>query len=275
MFKETLSQLVAKKNSLLCIGLDSEIDRLPPSLLSTEDPLYIFNQKIIEATRDIAVAYKFNIAFYESLGIPGWELLKKTLDLIDRNVLVIADAKRGDIGNSSRKYAETFFNVFNFHAVTVSPYMGYDSVLPFLEYHDKCIFVLCLTSNEGALDFQYLNVGEEPLFLKVARKVNEWNLQYGNCGLVVGATHPEDILSVREAAPTLPFLIPGIGFQGGNLYYSVRYGTDAQQEMALIHSSRTIIYASSGEDFAERAREEAIRLRDEINRIRQEGKREY
>jgi len=136
------------------------------------------------------------------------------------------------------------------------------------------VFVLCLTSNEGALDFQYLNAGEEPLFLKVARKVNEWNLQYGNCGLVVGATHPENILSVREVAPTLPFLIPGVGFQGGNLYYSVRYGTDSNQENALIHSSRSIIYASSEADFALRAREEAIRLRDEINRIRLEGKSE-
>lgn len=268
MFKQRLNQLIRLKNSLVCVGLDTDIEQIPPSLLNEKDPLLKFNQEIIEATQDLAIAYKLNVAFYESLGIPGWELLEKTLQFIDEETIVIADAKCCDIGNSARKYAETFFKTYPFHALTVSPYMGADSIYPFLEFQSKGVFILCLTSNPGALDFQYLHLNGDPLYLKVAQVANEWNLEYGNCGLVVGATHPEDIHSIREAAPTLPFLIPGVGKQGGNLELSVSYGTDELGENALISSSRAIIYAGTGKEFAQKAREAAMELRERINAVR-------
>lgn len=268
MFKTKLSHLVKDKNSLLCVGLDTDIEQIPKFLLKEKDPLIIFNQEIIKATSDLAVAYKPNIAFYETLGISGWYLLEKTLEAIPSNCIVIADAKRGDIGNTSRKYAELFFQSYQFDAITVSPYMGFDSISAFLEFEGKGVFILCLTSNPGSIDFQYLNIESEPLYMKVARKTIEWDLDYGNCGLVVGATHPEDLGSIREAAPALPFLIPGVGAQGGNLYTAIQYGTDSQAGSALINASRSIIYASKEKDFAEVARNSAKDLLTEINRLR-------
>jgi orotidine-5'-phosphate decarboxylase len=186
MFSDKLNKVLKKRNSLLCVGLDTDIEHIPPFLLSELDPLFLFNKKIIEATREYVSAYKLNMAFYESLGIPGWELLEKTLSVIPKDILIIADAKRGDIENTSRKYAETYFKTYSFDCMTVSPFMGFDSVEPFLEYKEKGIFILCLTSNSGAQDFQSLRVEGDALYLKIIQKVVEWNFTYGNCGLVVG-----------------------------------------------------------------------------------------
>jgi orotidine-5'-phosphate decarboxylase len=268
MFKDRLNQLIEKKNSLLCVGLDPDIELIPKFLLRDRDPLFTFLKEIIEATSDTAIAYKPNIAFYETLGTPGWKLLEKILEIIPADVLIVADAKRADIGNSSRKYAELFFQNYKFDAITVSPYLGQDSVIPFMDFEDRGIFVLCLTSNKGSQDFQYLNIDSEPLYLRIARKVSEWNLRSGNCGLVVGATHPEDMGSIREVAPELPFLIPGIGAQGGNLKIAVQFGTDAASGCALITASRSILYASPDVDFAMAAEETANKLKDEINQNR-------
>jgi orotidine-5'-phosphate decarboxylase len=268
MFKKKLESYIKNKNSLLCIGLDCDLASIPPFLLNEPDPLLKFNREIIEATSDLVVAYKPNIAFYETLGSEGWNLLEKTLSLIPSDNLIIADAKRADIGNTSRKYAELYFQNLNVDAITVAPYMGYDSIQPFIEFDDKGIFVLCLTSNRGAEDFQYLTVDSEPLYLKIARKVNEWNLKFGNCGLVVGATHPENLDSIRELSPHLPFLIPGIGTQGGNLEMTVRYGTDSEAGCTLINVGRKIIYASDREDFAQAAREMTLNFNHQINEFR-------
>lgn len=269
MFKNSLNKLIQKKNSLLCVGLDVDIERIPRLLWSEEDPLLTFSREIIRATGQLAVAFKLNMAFYESQGFSGYYLLEKTLDMIPSDALVIADAKRADIGNSSQKYAETFFQNFSFDAITVSPYMGKDSIIPFLQFKDRGVFVLCLTSNPGSGDFQYLTIDSEPLYLHVARQVVDWNLEYGNCGLVVGATHPEDLGSIREVAPNLPFLIPGIGAQGGNLFMAIRYGTDRRGDQALISASRSILYSSSDDDFAEAAGRAATELRDQMNQMRQ------
>lgn len=268
MFIEKLNRLIKTKDSLVCVGLDTDIERIPPILLNERDPLWKFNREIVQATAEFAVAFKLNIAFYESLGVPGWQLLEKTLNIIPPDVLIIADAKRADIGNTARKYAETYFQTYSFDAITVSPYMGSDSVIPFLEFQEKGVFILCLTSNPGSRDFQYLSTDSEPLYMAVARQVNQWHLDYGNCGLVVGATHPEDMSSLREISPRLPFLIPGIGAQGGNLYTAVQFGTDKKGQNALIASSRSIIYASQTSNFAEAAAQAAQQLREDINRIR-------
>lgn len=270
MFKERLDSLTQNKNSLLCIGLDPDIEKIPKFLLRDDDPLFTFLREIIEATSDIAVAYKPNIAYYESLGAPGWRLLERVIEVIPANVLIIADAKRADIGKSSRKYAELYFQTFEFDAITVSPYMGEDSIIPFLDFEDRGIFILCLTSNKGSHDFQYLNIDSEPLYMRVTRLVNKWNLRSGNCGLVVGATHPEDIGSIREIAPGIPFLIPGIGAQGGDLKLSIQYGTDENASCVLINSSRGILFASHDTNFADEARDTAIHLRDEINMLRKQ-----
>jgi len=267
MFNTRLNDLIQKKKSLVCVGLDTDIEKIPSYLLPELDPLYIFNKAIIEATHEYAAAFKINIAFYESLGLPGWDLLERTLAMIPKDVILIADAKRADIENTGRKYAETYFKTYNFDAITVNPYMGMDSVTPFLEYEQKGVFILCLTSNPGSTDFQYLKTDDEPLFLKVAQKIVEWNFLYGNCGLVVGGTHASEVKAVRDLAPSLPFLVPGVGAQGGNLEKVVEYATDAKGLSTLINASRTILYASADRDFAEAARNRAKQLRDQINTL--------
>ena len=239
MFKNRLESAIQQKNSLLCIGLDCDLASIPPYLLNEPDPLYTFNKEIIEATADLVVAYKPNIAFYES-----------------------------DIANTASKYADLYFQNYNFDAITVSPYMGSDSIEPFLEYDNKCTFVLCLTSNQSAVDFQYLDINSETLYLKVAKKVNKWNLKYGNCGLVVGATHPENIDSIRMISPYLPFLIPGIGTQGGNLELTIQYGTDTNASGTLINIGRKILYASNKKNFGTVARELVINYNEQINEYR-------
>ncbi|RMG68441.1 MAG: orotidine-5'-phosphate decarboxylase [Calditrichaeota bacterium] len=269
MFLEKLNTIISTKKTLLCVGLDPDIEQIPPFLLSKLDPLLYFNQKIVEATGPYAAAYKLNLAFYEALGIAGWDLLEKTLALLPEDAVVIADAKRADVPNTSRKYAEAYFKTYGFDAVTVSPYMGLDALEPFLEHEDRGIFVLCLTSNPGSADFQQLPVNEDPLYLKVAERVMEWNFIYGNCGLVVGGTHFNEIERIRSVAPSLPFLIPGVGAQGGNLEWAVRYGTDERGLGALINASRSILYASQDRDFDRAAAEKARALRDQINQVLQ------
>lgn len=264
-FADKLRHIVQTNKSLLCLGLDPD-----PQLMPEKVSILEFNKRIIAATCDLVCAYKPNLAFYESLGIKGMQALQKTLDYIPENIPVIGDAKCGDIGNTARAYATALFETFGFDAATVSPYLGYDSIEPFLKYADKGIFVLCRTSNPGAVDFQSLLCqGADnptrplPLFELVALKAREWN-RYGNIGLVVGATCPEELRRVRELCPEMILLIPGIGAQQGDLSLAVRYGTAMGGERMLISSSRQILYASRGKDFAMAARRAAQQLCDEI-----------
>jgi orotidine-5'-phosphate decarboxylase len=263
-FIDKLRKVSHKNNSLVCVGLDTDVNKIPAFLKEEDDPVFEFNRQIIDATRDLVCAYKPNLGFYEAMGIKGWESLRKTCEHIPPEIPVILDAKRGDIGNTAQMYARALYEVLKADAVTVSPYMGKDAVQPFLKYEDKCAFILCLTSNEGAKDFQLCRIDGKPLYEIVAEKVLSWNDE-GNCGLVVGATYPDQLKRVRGIAPTLPFLIPGVGAQTGEIESTVKYGTDANGELAVINSSRGIIYASSERDFAEAARAEALKLRDRIN----------
>ena len=263
-FMEKLLRASQDNNSLLCVGLDPD-----PELMPAIDILQ-FNRDIVDATVDLVCAYKPNFAFYEAQGIDGFIALQKTLEYIPKEIPVIADAKHGDIGNSARQYAKAIFDTFGFDAVTVNPYLGHDSLRPFIDRPDKGVFILCKTSNAGASDFQdppCLAPGATatvPLFQLVALKAREWNI-YGNIGLVVGATHAEALRMVRELCPEMALLIPGIGTQGGDLNSAVRWGVDAQGQKAIICSSRQILYASKGRDFAITARREALKIRDQIN----------
>jgi len=268
-FYDKLRSIQRKNKSLLCIGLDPDIRKLPGGLKRHRDPVYEFNRAIIAATSDLVCAYKLNLAFYESLGEKGWQCIHKTLACIPRGIVTIGDAKRGDIGNSSEMYARALLDDFGFTASTVSPYMGRDSLEPFIKDRRRGAFVLALTSNPGAADFQYLKVGRRPLYEHVIEKVGDWNTQ-SNCGLVIGATRPKEMKRARELAPGMPFLIPGIGAQGGDLELTVRYGCDAHGEMAVINASRGLIYASSGKDFAHAARAAALQLRYDINQYRRD-----
>ena len=259
-FLEKLLAAARTNESLLCIGLDPDPE-LMPGVSVIE-----FNKRIIDATSDLVCAYKPNLAFYEAMGIEGLRALEKTVAYIPKTVPIIGDAKRGDIGNTARAYAKALFETFGFDAATVNPYLGYDSIQPFIEYKGKGVFILCRTSNVGSADFQALQLSEAsiPLFEIVAQRAKEWNI-YGNVGLVVGATYPEELMRVRHLCPDMPLLIPGIGAQKGDLASAVRYGVDERGERAIISSSRQIIYASKGEDFDAVAREEALKLREQIN----------
>ena len=266
-FIDKLKKVSRKNNSLVCVGLDTDERKIPSFLKNEEDPVFKFNREIIDSTQDLVCAYKPNLGFYEALGIKGWEALRKTCEHIPPEIPIILDAKRGDIGNTAKMYARALFEVLKADAVTVSPYMGRDAVRPFLEYEEKCAFILCLTSNEGAKDFQLSLIEGKPLYELVAEKVLSWN-EKNNCGLVVGATFPDQLKRIREIAPALPFLIPGVGAQAGEIEATMKYGTDANGELAIINSSRAIIYASSERDFARAARAEALKLRDRINLYR-------
>jgi len=225
-----------------------------------------FGRAIIDATHDLVCAYKLNLAFYEALGIEGLTILGKLTEYIPSHIPIIGDAKRGDIGNTAKAYAKALFSTFGFDAATVNPYLGFDSVDPFISYRDKGVFVLCRTSNPGASDFQDLrSTAGFSLYEEVARKAREWNV-HGNIGLVVGATYPEELRKVRSICPEMPFLIPGIGTQGGDLASAVNYGMDAKGEKGIVTVSRQIIYASKEGDFAEAARNMAERIREQINR---------
>ena len=268
-FTKKLSAIVKKNNSLLCVGLDIDKEKMPKFLFESEDnPFLFFNKSIIDQTKDLVCAYKLNMAFYEVLGCKGIELLEKTVQIIPKNVIVILDGKRNDIGNTARKYAKSLFETFKADAVTVNPYLGEDSITPFLEYKDKCSFVLCRTSNPSAADFQDINVSKTPVYQLVAKKIKKWN-RYGNCGAVVGATYPNELKIIRDIlGEDMPLLIPGIGKQGGDVEKTVKHGTNSKGEMAIINSSRGIIYVGHDSDFAEKAKNAAISLRDEINKYR-------
>ncbi len=266
-FSQRLRRIQHKANSLLCIGLDTDINKIPESLFAFGDPVYEFNRRIIDATKDLVCAYKINLAFYESTGEHGWYTVHQTLARIPDDIVTIGDAKRGDIGNSSEMYAKLLVDDYEFTATTVNPYMGVDSVSPFLKNSQQGAFILAVTSNPGARDFQYLKVKGRPLYEQVIARTKKWNKKK-NCGLVVGATRPKELQRIRRLVPEMPILIPGIGAQGGDLQSAVRFGCDKQGEMAVINASRSIIYASRGDDFAAAARREAIALRDQINAIR-------
>ena len=265
----TIDQLVNQihsKQSFLCIGLDTDLDKIPSFLLEEEDPIFEFNKAIIDHTHTLCVAYKPNTAFYEAYGAKGWESLRKTVDYIksvDKNLFTIADAKRGDIGNTSKRYAKAFFEDLNFDAVTVAPYMGSDSVEPFLSFEDKFTILLALTSNEGAHDFQTKDMESHVLYKEVLSRSktyrNSHNLMY-----VVGATKAEYLKEIREIIPDHFLLVPGIGAQGGNLEDVCQYGLN-QHVGLLINSSRGIIYASANNDFALMAAEKAREIQAQMS----------
>lgn len=267
MNRDTLFQEIVAKKSFLCVGLDTDLTKIPEHLLDEEDPIFTFNKEIVAATEDLCVAYKPNIAFYECYGTKGWESLRKTSEILPKNTLRIADAKRGDIGNTSKMYAQAFFDPavsgLEFDAITIAPYMGEDSVTPFLAFEDKWAIVLALTSNAGSKNFQnFSDKAGKQLFEEVIDQVNAWgttdNLMY-----VVGATRGEAFLNIRAHAPDHFLLVPGVGAQGGSLEEVCKYGMNAQCGL-LVNSTRAIIYASSGRDFAEKAREEAINVQKQM-----------
>lgn len=261
---EKYNARVDKVNSLLCVGLDSDISHIPGEFASKEEPQFAFNRFIIEQTHEYASSYKINTAFYEARGSQGFAELKKTVDYLAQeypDIVTICDAKRGDIGSTSEAYARAVFDYFGFDAVTLNPYLGKDALLPFLERKDKGSIILCRTSNPDAGEFQDLLVGDKPLWQVVAERVlQDWNAK-GNCLLVVGATYPEEMKTIRSIAPDIPFLVPGIGTQGGNAKEVVVNGLDRQGKGLLIHSARGII-------FSEQPKERARALRDEINQYR-------
>jgi orotidine-5'-phosphate decarboxylase len=267
-FLEKLKFIQNKNNSLLCIGLDTDVLKIPSVLRSSGNPQLEFNKRIIEATSDLVCAYKLNLAFYESAGEQGYETIHKTLECIPKEIITIADGKRGDIGNTAEQYAKTIFNDWKFDAATVNPYMGKDSIEPFIKDEDHCAIILALTSNPGSHDFQYLEVSGRPLYEHVVAKSLSWNTR-NNIGLVVGATHPDELKRIRAMAPNMLLLIPGIGTQKGDMEATVRNGCDKNGLFALINVSRGIIFASAGDDFAACARESAIKIKNEINSVRE------
>ena len=266
MNKQQLFENIKRKKSFLCVGLDTDIKKIPEHLLKEEDPIFAFNKAIIDATADLCIAYKPNLAFYESMGVKGWIAFEKTVNYIKQNYpdqFIIADAKRGDIGNTSAMYARTFFEELDIDSVTVAPYMGEDSVKPFLEYDGKWVILLALTSNKGSHDFQLTEDKEgERLFEKVLKKSQEWgndeNMMY-----VVGATQGKMFEDIRKVAPNHFLLVPGVGAQGGSLQEVCKYGIIKDCGL-LVNSSRGIIYASNGDDFAEVAGQKAKELQAEM-----------
>jgi orotidine-5'-phosphate decarboxylase len=265
MSANDLFEEIQKKRSYLCIGLDTDPDKIPGHLRSTNDPIFEFNKQIIDATHRYCVAYKPNIAFYEALGPKGWESLKKTIEYIPKDIFTIADAKRGDIGNTSKYYAKTFFEYLGCDALTVAPYMGKDSVTPFLSYQDKWVILLAHTSNEGSQDFQMIesnNTGKR-LYEEVIIKAQSWATP-DQLMFVVGATQADKIASIRKIAPDNFFLVPGIGAQGGDLGEVSRSGMNSRCGL-LVNSSRAIIYASGGQDFAQVAGKEAAKVQEQMS----------
>jgi orotidine 5'-phosphate decarboxylase subfamily 2 len=268
-FETKLSNIVHENNSLLCIGLDIDIEKMPSFLLKTKkEPLFEFNKKIIDATKDLVCAYKLDMAFYEVFGKKGYELLEKTIKYIPKKVVVILDGKRNDIGNTAKKYAKAFYEKLNADAATINPYLGLDGVKPFLEYKDKCGFILCRTSNPSAVDFQDFKTDGRFLYEHVAGKIKEWN-KIGCCGAVVGATYPDELKKIRKIlGDDIPLLIPGVGKQGGDVEKTVKYGVNKKGVNAIINSSRGIIFAGEDENFSSYSRKAADLLKDEINKYR-------
>lgn len=270
-FKHKLTNIIQKNNSLLCIGLDPDMDKIPQYLLDKNNSLFEFNKQIIDETFDLVCAYKPNIAFYESNGIQGLKELKKTIEYLKKNypeIPIVLDAKRGDIGNTAKMYAKAVFNEWGVDAVTLNPYLGFDALEPFLEYREKGIIVICRSSNKGASDFQDLTLNKHPLYIEVAKKVIDWDKTYKNCFMVIGATWPEELKKVRKLTPHMFFLIPGIGNQGGDIEKTIEAGLTQDKSGLIINISRSILYASSDKDFAQKAREKAQEIKDMINKYR-------
>jgi len=264
-FQQKLDAAIEKNNSLLCVGLDSDIEKLPEKFKSEKYPQFTFNKWIVDQTADLVCAFKPNTAFYEARGIRGVEELKLTCDYIRTtypNIPIILDAKRGDIGNTNRGYVKFAFEYLQVDAITIQPYLGREAIEPFLEQKNKGIIILCRTSNPGAGELQDLKVGNEPFYIVLAKKIiNDWN-KNGNCMLVIGATYPEELAEIRKIAGDMIFLVPGIGAQGGDLESTMKFGLNSQKKGMIINSSRGII-------FAENPKEEARKLRDEINKYEQ------
>lgn len=258
--QELISQ-IQKKKSLLCVGLDTVAEKLPQGFEKNKRGMLAFNREIIEATKDVAVSFKINTAFYEAMGKEGWDLLEETRALLPDHTFNIADAKRGDIGNTSKMYAQAFFNSLDFDALTVAPYMGFDSVEPFLQFTDKVTIVLGLTSNKGSLDFQTNSLYSPPLYETVIKTVSSWGTT-DNLMFVIGATKASMLSSIRQIVPEHFLLIPGVGAQGGSADEVCEYGMNKNGGL-LINSSRGILYASSGSDFAEAARKEALKIKQD------------
>lgn len=272
MTRKQLIALIRKKGSFLCVGLDSDIEKLPDHLLGTEDPVFEFNKQIIDATIDLAVAYKPNLAFYESRGVEGWKSLERTMFYLRQRkgrAFTIADAKRGDIGNTSRQYAIAFLDRLDFDAITIAPYMGEDSVSPFLSINKKWAIVLALTSNKGSHDFQDLKSQRKKLFEHVLETSSGWGNK-NNMMYVIGATRAKMLKKVRQIVPDHFLLVPGVGAQGGSLKEVARYGMNEDCGL-LVNASRSIIFASRGEDFAEAAREEARKMQSEMKELLAKG----
>ena len=257
MNKAKLVELIRSRKSFLCVGLDTDPSKLPTGVSALE-----FNKAIIDATREFAVSYKPNLAFYEAMGRQGWDILEETVAYIGNEHFTIADAKRGDIGNTSSYYAKAFFETYGFDSITVAPYMGKDSVSPFLQFQDKWAIVLALTSNEGSKDFQTQKIGEEYLFEKVLRDVVSWGTDE-NTMFVVGATKAESLAQIRQIIPNHFLLVPGVGAQGGSLQEVVKYGMNSEVGL-LVNASRSILYASSGADYANAAAAEAKKMQQEM-----------
>ncbi len=264
-FTQKLKAVIAKNNSLVCVGLDSDMSKIPASLAGNQ---FEFNKAIIDATHDLVCAYKPNTAFYEARGVEGISDLKKTCEHLVSTypeIPIVLDAKRADIGNTNNGYVEFAYDYLGVDAITLHPYLGREALEPFLDRADKFSFILCRTSNPGSGELQDLEAGGKKLFEIVAEKISkEWNIN-NNCGLVVGATYPEELGVIRKIVGDIPFLVPGVGAQGGDVEKTVKSGLNSQKSGMLINSSRGIIFASNGSDFAERAREETAKLRDEVN----------
>lgn len=267
---ERLKQEIFTKKSFLCVGLDVDLNKIPPFLLKESDPIFAFNKAIIDATHPYTIAYKPNIAFYEAYGEKGWQSLRKTIDYLNKqhpHIFTIADAKRGDIGNTATMYAKAFFEDLQFDSVTVAPYMGQDSVEPFLAFEHKATILLALTSNKGAFDFQTLTTEGAPLYQQVLTRSQQWHNAH-NLMYVVGATKAEYLADIRRIVPQSFLLVPGVGAQGGDLKEVCKYGLNDSVGL-IINASRAVIYASQGEDFAQKAGEAAHSLQKEMAAILQ------
>jgi orotidine-5'-phosphate decarboxylase len=263
MTRQQLIEEIRRKRSYLCVGLDTDTTKIPQHLLSGTDPIFTFNKTIIDATKDLCVSYKINTAFYEAQGLKGWEAMEKTVRYIGDEHFKIADAKRGDIGNTSDQYAKAFFEALPFDAVTVAPYMGADSVRPFLQYPGKWAIVLGLTSNAGANDFELQHAGEGLLYEMVMKTVAGWGSP-DNTMFVVGATQVDAFMSTRKLCPEHFFLVPGVGAQGGSLKEISQKAMNNDVGL-LVNASRAIIYSSGGKDFGEKARETAMAYKEEMS----------
>ncbi len=270
-FQQKLDAIIEKNNSLLCVGLDPVLEKLPPHLQKIKNPLFTFNKAIIDETADLVCCYKPNSAFYEAFGEQGIGELKKTCDYLRENhpeIPILLDCKRGDIGNTNKGYIQFAFDYLHVDAVTLHPYLGQEAIYSFLDRKEKGIFILCKTSNPGSGEFQNLLIDNNPLYTIVAKHVaSEWNTNK-NCFLVVGATYPEELQKVREVVGDMTILTPGLGAQGGKVGTLMQAGLNSQKAGLIINSSREILFAGDGKDFAQKAREKAAALRDEVNKWR-------